>query len=163
MADEALASDDPVAAVNALRLALSVEPDAPHVAMRLASVEKQVAVKMAAQNYSLARQAEAKRQYETAAELYAKVGLGKPSADVFERAASCLLTARKDLRRAADLAKQATTLAPDRVDLRLLLAKIYVEANMNKSALGELERAAKLAPGDASIKDWLRRLKRTDG
>lgn len=163
MADEALAADDPVAAANALKLALNLEPDAPHIALRLSSAEKAAAVKTAAQNLSLARIAEAKRQFESAAELYAKVGLGKPSAEVFEKAASCLLQAHKDLRRAADLAKQATTLDPNRVDLRVLLAKIYVEANMKQSALNELERAAKLAPQDATIKEMMRRLKRGDG
>jgi curved DNA-binding protein CbpA len=163
MADEALANDDPLAAANALKLALNLEPDAPHIALRLASAEKAAAVKTAAQNLTLARNAEAKRQFESAAELYAKVGLGKPSAEVFERAASCLLQVRKDLRRAADLAKQATTLDPNRVDLRVLLAKIYVEANMKQSALNELERATKLAPQDATIKEMMRRLKRGDG
>jgi hypothetical protein len=163
MADEALAADDPLAAANALKLALNLEPDAPHIALRLSSAEKAAAVKMVAQNLSLARIAESKRQFESAAELYAKVGLGKPSAEVFEKAASCLLLAHKDLRRAADLAKQATTLDPNRVDLRVLLAKIYVEANMKQSALNELERATKLAPQDATIKEMMRRLKRADG
>jgi tetratricopeptide (TPR) repeat protein len=163
MADEALANDDPLAAANALKLALHLEPDAPHIALRLASAEKAAAVKMAPHNLTLARNAEAKRHYEAAAELYAKVGLGKPSAEVFERAASCLLLVKKDLRRAADLAKQATTLDPNRVDLRMLLAKIYEEANMKQSALNELERATKLAPQDASIKEMMRRLKRGDG
>lgn len=163
MADDALAADDPLAAANALKLALNLEPDAPHIALRLSSAEKAAAVKSAANNLNLARNAEAKRQFETAAELYAKVGLGKPSAEVFERAASCLLQVKKDLRRAADLAKQATTLDPNRVDLRVLLAKIYIEANMKQSALNELERATKLAPQDATIKEMMRRLKRGDG
>jgi curved DNA-binding protein CbpA len=162
MADEALAADDPIAAANALKLALNLEPDAPHIALRLASAEKAAAVKTAAQNLALARNAEAKRQFESAAELYAKVGLGKPSAEVFEKAASCLLQVKKDLRRAADLAKQATSLEPNRVDLRVLLAKIYVEANMKQSALNELERATKVAPQDATIKEMMRRLKRGD-
>ena len=89
----------------------------------------------------------------------AQAGMGGGSSD----AATCLLAAKKDLRRAADLAKQATNLAPDRVDLHLLLAKIYEEVGMSKSALGEIERAAKLSPRDASIKGWLKRLKRRDG
>jgi hypothetical protein len=48
------------------------------------------------------------------------------------------------------------------VDLRVLLAKIYVEANMKQSALNELERATKVAPQDATIKEMMRRLKRGD-
>lgn len=163
MADEELKADNPVAAVNALRMALALDPDAPHIALRLANAEKRAAIKNASQNLSLARSEEAKKRYDVAAELYAKVGLGKPSAEVFERAASCLLAAGKDLRRAADLAKQALTMAPDSVDLHLLLAKIYVQASMDKSALSELERAAKLAPHDARIKIELKRLKRGDG
>jgi tetratricopeptide (TPR) repeat protein len=162
MADEALAAGDPVTAVNALRLALNIEPDAPAVALRLANAEKQAAIKMAAHNLTLARSEETKQHFEAAADLYAKVALGKPTPEVFERAAACLLTIKKDLRRAVDFAKQATTLAPDRADLRVLLAKIYVEANMRQSALSELERAAKLSPNDATIRDLLRRLKRSD-
>ncbi|HTM44574.1 MAG TPA: DnaJ domain-containing protein [Polyangiaceae bacterium] len=162
MADEALAAGDPVTAVNALRLALNIEPDAPAVALRLANAEKQAAIKMAAHNLTLARSEEAKQHYEAAADLYAKVGLGKPTPEVFERAAACLLALKKDLRRAVDFAKQATTLAPDRADLRVFLAKIYIEANMKQSALSELERAAKLSPSDATIKDFLRKLKRAD-
>ena len=88
--------------------------------------------------------------------------MGKPSAEACERAATCLLTAKGDLRRAADFAKQAVALAPDRVDLRVLLARVYADANMKQSALNELERAAKLAPTDATIKQWMQRIKRGD-
>jgi Flp pilus assembly protein TadD len=91
---------------------------------------------------------------------YERAARGKPSAQVYERAAHCLLESGGDMRRAGELAKKATALAPRAAEPRVTLAKIYVQAGMKESALLEFERAAQLAPDDDSIKDWVKRLKR---
>jgi DNA helicase HerA-like ATPase len=44
----------------------------------------------------------------------------------------------------------------------LTLGRAYLLAGMRQSALGELERAQQLAPGDDKIKDWIRRIKRQE-
>ena len=65
-----------------------------------------------------------------------------------------------DLRVAGEHARRAVALAPDDVQGRVTLARIYVTAGMKQSGLAEFERAATLAPKDDTIRDWIQRLKR---
>ena len=51
-------------------------------------------------------------------------------------------------------------MAPNDVAYRITLARVYGRAGMEKSALGELERARTLDPSDDTIKDWIKRVKR---
>jgi hypothetical protein len=43
---------------------------------------------------------------------------------------------------------------------RVTLARVFLAASMNDSAMGELERAKTLAPTDDTIKSLIRRLQR---
>ena len=79
---------------------------------------------------------------------------------MFRSAAECYLKAGVELRLASELARDAVQIAPNRVDLRLTLAKIYEAAGMQQSAQGELERALELTPESDRIKQWLKRFKR---
>jgi Flp pilus assembly protein TadD len=81
---------------------------------------------------------------------------------VFERIAHCLLSGKGDLKEAADFAKRARDGAPDDPTFRVTLGKIYFEAGMKQSAVAEFERAQQLSPKDDTIKDWIRRVRRTD-
>jgi Flp pilus assembly protein TadD len=63
---------------------------------------------------------------------------------------------------AADLARRALALREKDVELRVLLATIYVQAKMLSSATSEFERALELAPDDENVKDWLKRIKKGD-
>jgi cytochrome c-type biogenesis protein CcmH/NrfG len=86
--------------------------------------------------------------------------LGHPSARLFERAAWCYLESGGDLRRAGELAHRAVELDPQNARCRLALARYYSVAQKRPEALAELERAIALAPGDTTIRDWIRRIKR---
>jgi Tfp pilus assembly protein PilF len=79
---------------------------------------------------------------------------------VFRSAAECYLKAGVELRLASELAREAVQIAPNRVDLRLTLAKIYEAAGMQQSVLKELERALELTPDSDRVKQWLKRIKR---
>ena len=51
------------------------------------------------------------------------------------------------------------TLEPDRIDLRLTLAKVYEAAGMRQSVVAELERCERLSPGSERVKQWLKRIR----
>jgi tetratricopeptide (TPR) repeat protein len=95
-----------------------------------------------------------------AAQSYERAARGKPSAQILERAAYCLLEGKGDLRKAGELARRAIGLAPNQSVPRVTLARIYMAASMRESAIKELERASELLPGDDSIKDWIKRVRR---
>jgi tetratricopeptide (TPR) repeat protein len=100
-------------------------------------------------------------RHESASRNYAHAAEVRPSAELWENAARCAFRAKTDLRSAAEMAKKAIELAPERADLHALLAEIYLEAQLNVSAAAELKRAARLAPKDDSIRELRRRLERS--
>jgi predicted Zn-dependent protease len=99
-------------------------------------------------------------RFDDAARSYARAARGKPSAQLYERAAHCLLEAGTKLRTATEHARQALAIDPDNARVRLTLARTYLASNLRQSAVAELERAAALAPDDKEIQHWLKRVKR---
>lgn len=159
-AEEALATGDVISAANSLRIAVSLEPDDAELAKQLREVQDKANAELADTYLDQARYEERNGRMQEAAMSYERAARGKPSAQLYERAAHCILESDGDMRRAGELAKKATTMAPKSPEPRVTLAKIYVQAGMKESALLEFERAAQLAPDDDSIKDWVKRLKR---
>ncbi len=95
-----------------------------------------------------------------AAQSYQRAALAEPSAELWIGAARCLLQDGKDLRSAAEFAKLAIQLQPNRSEPHALLARIYLAADKRNSALCELERAHQLNPEDDSVAGLLKRLRR---
>lgn len=160
-ARQSLASKDPISAANALRIAASLMPDNPTFNARVVEAQAETESLLAGHYLAQAQYEEREGRMTEAARSYARATLGSPNARTFERAAYCALMAEGgDLRAAGEHARRAVALAPDDVQARVTLARIYVTAGMKQSGLAEFERAATLAPKDDTIRDWIRRLKR---
>jgi curved DNA-binding protein CbpA len=159
-ADAGVAAKNFVAAANALRIAVSLSPDDKSLSDRFEAVDQQASAALADRYLEQARYEEREGHLVEAAHAYERVLRGRPSAQVYERAAHCLLEARSDLKKAGDWARTATELAPRETAYRITLARVYARAGMEQSALGELERARTLDPSDDTVKDWIKRVKR---
>jgi curved DNA-binding protein CbpA len=159
-AEQSLQDGNPVSAANALRIAVSLDPSDQDLAARLDSLQARANAELAQSYLDQAQYEERSGRYLEAAQSYERAARGKPNARVFERAAHCLLEAQADLRKAGELAREAVSLAPDQAPARTTLARIYLAADMKQSALAEFERAVQLAPGDETIKNWIKRIKR---
>jgi tetratricopeptide (TPR) repeat protein len=155
-ADEAERAGDLVSATNALRIATSLAPDAA-LTKRLTELETRAAAGLADNYLEQAQYEEREGKFREAAMSYQRALRGKPSPKLMDRVAVCLLMAKGDLKEAADFGKRAVLGAPDDASFRVNLAKIYLEAGMKQSAVGELERAQQLQPKDDNIRDLLKR------
>lgn len=159
-AEEALTAGNKVAAVNALRIAVSLAPDDPELSARFQALDKDTSGMLSDQYLEQARYEERSHEFGAAAVAYERALRGRPSAPIYERAAHCLLEARGDARKAVDLARKAVELAPAVLGAHVTLGRAYARAGLAQSALGELERARTLAPDDESVKEWIKRIKR---
>jgi curved DNA-binding protein CbpA len=159
-AEEALAAGNTVSALNTLKIARTLSGGDIATVERLEELEKQVGATVADSYLERARYEETNGKYEEAARSYTRAARGRPSSDVLKSAAECYLKAGVELRLAGELAREAVQIAPNRIDLRLTLAKIYEAAGMQQSAIRELERALELTPDSDRIKQWLKRIKR---
>jgi curved DNA-binding protein CbpA len=160
VAEQALQEKNVASAANALRVAASLAPDDAELAARLEQVQQQVNVELSQSYLEQALYEQRSGRLIEAALSYQRAARGKPDARLYERAASCLLEGKGDLRRAGELARKAVSLAPSQPDPRITLARVYLGAGMRESALKEFERAAELSPGDDTIKDWIKRVRR---
>lgn len=159
-ARQAELEQNPVAAVNALRLAYSIDPTRPGLAERLAAAEQRANAALAESYLEQARYEERTGHLDRAAVSYEKAAHGRQSARLFERAAHCELEADGDLKHARQNAKTAISMAPGVADYHVTLARVLLRAGMPQSALAEFERAAEIAPDNATIRDWLARARR---
>jgi len=162
LSNEAAARNDLSGAANALRVACSLVPDNLELAGDLAELERRAAAEMWESYAERAKYAALEGRPDEAAECYVRAALGHPSASLSERAAYYTLEAGGDLKHAAQLARQAVSLAPNSAKCRLTLAQIYASAKLRESALAELERARALEPNQPLIKEWIARVKRGD-
>lgn len=114
-----------------------------------------------------ARQAASRADWERAGALFAKIASAERDGHLFARAAECYAQAPRNaagdvLRKAVECGRQAVGLAPNNVQFRLALSRLYAEAGLMKSALGEAERAQELSPRDKKVQSWVQHLKRRD-
>lgn len=159
-ADAALAERKLVDAVNALRIAASLAPGDVELRQRLDDLQTAASKELADRYLEQAQYEEREHHWTEAARSYARAVTGKPVAKLHERIAHCLLMAHGDLKQAVEQARKAVLMSPNEAKFHQTLARAYVAANMRESALGELERAAALAPSDDTIREQLRRARR---
>jgi curved DNA-binding protein CbpA len=159
-AEDAVASKNMVAAANALRIAVSLSPENSTLAERFEAIEQQASATLSDKYIEQARYEERRGEFATAAQAYERALRGRPSAQLHERAAHCLLEIRGDPKKASDHSRKAVEMAPNEAAYRITLARSYARAGMEQSALGELERARTLDSSDDTIKDWIKRVKR---
>lgn len=161
-AEAAAAAGDWVAASNAYRLALQVNPDDERLQRAVAEVQTKANAVLAEAYRKQASYEEKSMKYAEAARSWQRVTKALPEdAAAHYRAAWCLFKdgsePEKTLRTAATLAQRAVALEPKRVDYRTTLAEIYLAAGLTLNAKRELEAAARLAPDDANIEALLKR------
>lgn len=159
LAEEAIQAGHFPSAVNALKVALSLAPEDPELTELLARTQEQADVAHADQFLEQARYEEKDGRLASAAQAYERAARGKKSAHLYDRAATCLIEAGTDARKAIDLARKAVDLEANRGQYRLTLARAYHLANLPASASREIRRAAELAPENDEIKTWLKRLR----
>jgi tetratricopeptide (TPR) repeat protein len=114
--------------------------------------------------------AESNGDWQGAGNIYEQLASATLDAQLFTKAADCFerfarLASTDDSsvwRRAVDNARQAVQLAPENVQKRLHLSRLYASAGMRASALREAERAQELSPSEKTVQSWLERLRRGD-
>jgi curved DNA-binding protein CbpA len=159
-AEEAIQSGNLVDAVNALRIASSLDPEHAALRTKLVELEREAARELSNRYLEQATYEERERRFADAARSYSRALAGKPNPKLQERLAFCLLSSGGDVRRALENARAAVLAMPEDAKCRVTLARAYLAAKMRESALGELDRAGALAPSDDSIKDLIRRVRR---
>ena len=159
-AEQAFAEGHWVSALNAARVALAVEPDNASLRALHDAAAAKASGDLVAPYRSRAAYEEGKQDWEAAAKSYERVAEGTPGdAEPLAKAAECLLRAGTDARGAVRVARAAVAVAPQAPSHRITLARAYEAAGLIESALGELGRAAALAPNDTTIASWIARLR----
>lgn len=158
-AQTCLEADKPISAANALQSASVAADNQPEALARIAALEATVNRQLAEAYTSQARYEESNGQYLQAAISYTRASTAEPEPDILKRAAECYVRAGQELRRAAEMARRAVELDPNRSDIRMTLARVYQAAGMNQSAISELERCLQLNPNSDRIKQWLKRIR----
>ena len=159
-ADTKEAEGDTLAAVNALKMALAIDPDHEELQERHDRLRAELAAQMSDTYLKQARYEEQHENWEAAARSWQKVAEGRPTeARARRQAALALLQAEGDLRLARDLAQEAVKLQPTQLSNRVALARVFIAAKMKASARKELEHAAKLDPNAEIVKTLQRELK----
>ncbi len=159
LAEQAISEGNLASAINTLKIALSAAPDDKSLVALLDQVEERSDAAMADQFLEQARYEEQDGHFAQAARAYGRAARGKKSAQLYDRAALCLVEAGIEARQAVEFARKATALDPKRAVYRLTLARAYYLGNMPTSGSAELKRALELAPDHEDIKAWAKRLK----
>jgi curved DNA-binding protein CbpA len=159
-ARESEQAGDLLAAANSLRLALSAYPDNEEVRAYHERISSALARSLNQEYENRATYEEKAGKWEAAAASWAKVCEGRPGdAAPARRAAEALLKAGGDPRRAKKPAQKAVELEPENADNLLLLARVFVAADMKLNAKRELEKAAKLDPSNEMVKNLLKEVR----
>ena len=153
------AEGDLAAAATALRMALALDSTRTELQDHYQRVNSHLRVQLVDIHREQAKYEEDNNLWAAASISWAEVAEAAPDdATAPRRAAKALMAAGGDLRKARDFAHRSLELAPDSLDTRLLLARIYVGAGMDASAAKELDEAAKLDPGHEMVKNLRKQL-----
>lgn len=161
VAEQAAARNDPVSAANAYRLAAKMAPEDASLAELVATWSHKALVSMADAYSKQGEYEERAGRHADAAQSYLRATVGMPSsAQIHDRAAAMLLLARGDVRRAVEVARKATELAPNAQAYRLTLAEAYLAARLYVTARSELDRVLASNPTNERAKALLNQIPR---
>ncbi len=153
------AKGDLAAAATALRIAITLDSSRSDVQEQYRRVNSHLRVQLLDIHREQATYEEDNNLWSAASISWAKVAEAAPEDPIApRRAARALLSAGGDLRKARDFAQRSLDLAPDSLEARLILARIYIQAGMDNSAAKELDAAAKLDPGHEMVKNLRKQL-----
>jgi len=153
------AQGDLAAAATALRMAITLDSSRRDIQEQYRRVNSHLRVQLVDIHREQASYEENNNLWAAASISWAKVADAVPEDPIApRRAARALLSAGGDLRKARDFAQRSLELAPDSLEARLLLARIYIQAGMDNSAAKELDEAAKLDPGHEMVKNLRKQL-----
>ena len=153
------AEGDLAAAATALRMAIALDSSRSDFQEDYRRVNSRLRVQLLDIHREQARYEEENAMWAAASISWAKVADAAPDDPIApRRAAKALLAAGGDLRKARDFALRSLDLAPDSLDGRLILARIYIQAGMENSAAKELDEAAKLDPKHEMVKNLRKQL-----
>jgi hypothetical protein len=162
--DQAVAEQkkDPSKAVNALHLALSLEPE--HAACRalLEEIGPKAARLRAEREFKRGRHEESLGNQEGALQAYLmSLEAAYDEPESLFRAARLMLELERDLKQALIYARRAVELKPDVAEILLVLARLYAQLGMKRNAIREYERYLNLSPLDEAAARRLKELKRS--
>jgi len=153
------ADGDLAAAATALRMAIALDSNSAELHQHYQRVNSHLRVQLLDIHREQAKYEEDNNMWAAASISWAKVAEAAPDDATAPRgAAKAIMAAGGDLRKARDFALRSLELAPDSLDTRLLLARIYMGAGMDASAAKELDEAAKLDPGHEMVKNLRKQL-----
>jgi tetratricopeptide (TPR) repeat protein len=159
-AKDAEAGGDLLGAAAALQAALALQPEHKDLQVQYARVSSAVTRKLADNYEKQARYEEKQAKWGAAAVSWERVSEGRPeSADAARATAEALLKAAGDMTKAQRFATRAVDLAPNDPANVVVLARVFITAGLRSQARRELEKAVKLDPQNAMIKDLLREVR----
>jgi curved DNA-binding protein CbpA len=148
---------DVLLAASQLQLALGVEPENADLLAEYERVSLAVARNLADNYEKQANYEEKTGNWRAAARSWMRVSDGRPQdAEPARRAAEALLKASGDLHHAQKYAQKAVGLDVQSAANLTALARVYLAAGLKMNALRELEKAARIAPGDELVNNLLR-------
>ena len=153
------ADGDLAAAATALRMAIALDSNSAELQQHYQRVNSNLRVQLLDIHREQAKYEEDNNLWAAASISWAKVAEAAPDDPLAPlRAAKAIMAAGGDLRKARDFALRSLELAPDSLETRVLLARIYIGAGMDASAAKELDEAAKLDPGHEMVKNLRKQL-----
>jgi curved DNA-binding protein CbpA len=148
---------DVLLAASQLQLALGLEPNNADLIAEYERVSAAVARNLADNYEKQANYEEKTGNWQAAARSWMRVSDGRPrDAEPARRAAEALLKASGDLHHAQRYAQKAVGLQGNSAANLTALARVYLAAGLKLNALRELEKAARIAPGDELVNNLLR-------
>lgn len=156
-ATAALAEGDPGLAVVHFKAALDLK-DSPELRAQLDAAARAVGETPVSANLEQARFEEEAGRWLEAGRAYEKAYARRPEPRFAERAANAFVQAGAEVKRALQLAEEASAKLPDSVQILLTLASAYLRDGQLRRARTVLERAAKLEPSDRRAEELLRKI-----
>jgi tetratricopeptide (TPR) repeat protein len=155
---------DLAGAVRAYRLALALAPERVEIAEAHERLARELAVSLADQYEAQALYEEKTQKWATAATNWGKVIEGRPDdLRALTRAAITLVEAKGDLHLARKFAQHAVEVAPEDVQARFALGRVFFAAGLTLNAKRELEMVRKLEPSHVAAQALLKEIAQHGG
>jgi curved DNA-binding protein CbpA len=146
-------------AINALKVAITLDPDNGDLQDRFNNIISQFAPVLGQRYYSVGLNEEEFGDMASAAESFQKaVDYVPDNAEYVYKLAHAVMESGGDLHQAYNHAKKAIGLSPREALYHLLLGKICLKAGLQKSAVASLKNCLSFDPKNAEAKELLRNM-----